>query len=681
MPHEPNRHPAPAKRRGRYAAVAWTSLWASTSVGCNSFDPPPPEGAGTVRVAPTDEREPVIGSLPPAPVMGSNLVTLRSNGGLLVSDADRDRVSLVSGAEVVHVPTGLHTRPNRATEDDRGNIHVTLRGTGELLALSSSGEPLARSRVCRAPRGVAFDPASQDLVVACAEGRIVRHSLDPASYASVRSVETDVDLRDVVVQEDRVYVSRLRSAEVLEYRGDDLFARHRLPTVELTDSLMPTERAGSRFQATVAWKMVPSPEGDGVIVLHQRALLDTVGDTAESNEAGEGSEVTPSSYGGSDPQTGCSSIVQPAVSEVHVDGSVVTSDSIAGVVLAVDLIARTRSIADTSERGLVLASAGVSDPNAPRSTVIHLGDEDDDAPSTLVPPSVRGGTGVFAGNVRLHGTSQINPHTGDVRVGCITLAEAFGEGAEDAPTVSVAGVPGTDEVIAFRRDPNVLLRGDGGFFTQEVDLNGDPVTDTGHDLFHRDSGGGIACASCHPEAEDDGHVWTFASVGARRTQFLGGHLSETAPFHWDGSLADLGVLMDEVFVTRMGGVFQSPARVEVLANWLGHLPETSTAAPSTTSAVTRGQELFESPEVGCSTCHSGAALTDNKSHAIGTTRGLGLQTPSLRHVSLHPPFMHDGCAKTLRERFVPECGGDEHGRTSHLTDAQLDDLVAYMGSL
>ncbi|WP_437548016.1 hypothetical protein WME97_48425 [Sorangium sp. So ce367] len=43
--------------------------------------------------------------------------------------------------------------------------------------------------------------------------------------------------------------------------------------------------------------------------------------------------------------------------------------------------------------------------------------------------------------------------------------------------------------------------------------------------------------------------------------------------------------------------------------------------------------------------------------------------------------MHDGCAKTLRDRFDPVCGGDRHGDVSALAPAQLDDLVAYLESL
>jgi hypothetical protein len=59
-----------------------------------------------------------------------------------------------------------------------------------------------------------------------------------------------------------------------------------------------------------------------------------------------------------------------------------------------------------------------------------------------------------------------------------------------------------------------------------------------------------------------------------------------------------------------------------------------------------------------------------------------LQVPSLRGLGLRAPFMHDGCAKTLEERFTSDCGGgDKHGHTSHLTSAEISDLTAYLRSL
>jgi cytochrome c peroxidase len=58
-----------------------------------------------------------------------------------------------------------------------------------------------------------------------------------------------------------------------------------------------------------------------------------------------------------------------------------------------------------------------------------------------------------------------------------------------------------------------------------------------------------------------------------------------------------------------------------------------------------------------------------------------LQVPSLRAVSFRAPFMHDGCANTLADRFGTCGGGDKHGHTSQLSVGQRDDVVAYLESL
>jgi hypothetical protein len=43
--------------------------------------------------------------------------------------------------------------------------------------------------------------------------------------------------------------------------------------------------------------------------------------------------------------------------------------------------------------------------------------------------------------------------------------------------------------------------------------------------------------------------------------------------------------------------------------------------------------------------------------------------------------MHNGCAKTLKDRFGPCGGGDKHGVTSKLSDAQVNDLITYLNTL
>ncbi len=97
------------------------------------------------------------------------------------------------------------------------------------------------------------------------------------------------------------------------------------------------------------------------------------------------------------------------------------------------------------------------------------------------------------------------------------------------------------------------------------------------------------------------------------------------------------------------------------------------------TAVARGKALFESPATACVTCHSGALLSNKAIVNVGT--GGVFKVPSLLGVGSRAPYMHDGSAKTLRDRFGVTGGGDLHGHTSQLTPAQIDDLVAFLDSL
>jgi mono/diheme cytochrome c family protein len=229
--------------------------------------------------------------------------------------------------------------------------------------------------------------------------------------------------------------------------------------------------------------------------------------------------------------------------------------------------------------------------------------------------------------------------------------------------------------LVFYRDPM-------GNVPQTVALGGPSAYNTGHELFHRDVGTGIACASCHLEGAEDGRVWKFSPIGERRTQALDIGIAGTAPFHWDGDMTDFNTLMNEVFVHRMGGVPQGQGRTDALLAWVSHRTPPKAIRATNDPAVSHGRDLFMSSAVGCATCHSGAKFTNNQSAFVGTTEGAhALQVPSLIGVGYRAPFLHDGCAKTLRDRFDPACGGSQHGNTSQLGPSDLDALVAFLDSL
>jgi mono/diheme cytochrome c family protein len=247
------------------------------------------------------------------------------------------------------------------------------------------------------------------------------------------------------------------------------------------------------------------------------------------------------------------------------------------------------------------------------------------------------------------------------------------------PVAVAYGVAG--ELLVQGRDGVLTILPPGGV-AATVRLSEYRVLDAGHVLFHHapSPSAPVACASCHPEGRDDGHVWNFQALGPRRTQTMLGGVLDTAPLHWEGDMDGLDSLMGEVFVSRMGGAMPDEVTLEALGDWMQTLPALPPSAPRDAASAARGEQIFLDPEVKCADCHSGPALTNNTTVDVGT--GRPFQVPTLAGIATRAPFMHDGCAPTLRDRFDPACGGgDAHGHTSQLTAEEIDDLVAYLETL
>lgn len=202
--------------------------------------------------------------------------------------------------------------------------------------------------------------------------------------------------------------------------------------------------------------------------------------------------------------------------------------------------------------------------------------------------------------------------------------------------------------------------------------------DDGHRIFH-EGNGSLSCAACHPEGGDDGLVWRIEGQ-LRRTQSLVGDVTSTAPFHWSGAELDMRELMDVTLAERLGGSTPPPSQLDAFASWLATVRPIAPRDDADREAISRGTTLFHSAELGCATCHAGAQGTDHQNHDVGRG-GEPVQTPRLVSLAARAPYLHDGCAKTLLERFSPDCqSSDAHGKTSHLSPDQLADLVAYLES-
>ncbi|HEY6081737.1 MAG TPA: cytochrome-c peroxidase [Polyangiaceae bacterium] len=628
--------------------------------GCNSFDEPGGDPNVPRLVIPIDEREALASPVRPASISGGTLLVTADSRFAIAADPERDRVSIVdltTSSVLGTIALEPGDEPGRSVEDAQKRVHVALRQGGSLVTIDPATATLVERRpVCKSPRGVAFDSASGLLHVACSEGKLV--SLAASGGPVTRSVTLEPDLRDVMVRGSELWVTRFKSAEVLRVASaGSVSGRMRLPNMPSTLERPapfddPTGSSISQpvdLSAGVAWRAAPTAAG-GAIVVHQQAVLDDIEITPPSAQG--------SAYGGGG--FGCGGIVRDAVSTVAPDGTVTTT-SLSGAPLPVDVAV------SPDQLWLAVAHAGPADMMAPRPSLIF--------PSEGGISSGGIAPGSFGGTTTLSVLPMGQPASaaGDCR---------FNEGVSVMePLTAVAFTP-NGRLVAQSLEPPQLLTIDAVPWgnVQVIPLPGDSRLDTGHEIFHRDAGGGIACASCHPEGGEDGHTWHFTDTGARRTQPLHVGLRDTAPFHWNGDLPSVGDVMSEVFVGRMGGVRQTPERLTRLSEWLFTLPTPPAIREADDAAGARGRALFESASVGCTACHSGAKLTDNLSVAIDTAASK-LQVPSLIAVGYRAPFMHTGCAATLAERFNPACGGDSHGNTSSLSPGQIDDLVAYLETL
>jgi cytochrome c553 len=245
------------------------------------------------------------------------------------------------------------------------------------------------------------------------------------------------------------------------------------------------------------------------------------------------------------------------------------------------------------------------------------------------------------------------------------------------PAIAVA-FDGRGDALAQTREPAALwLVYPGTSENVPIPLSTISRADTGHEVFHAQAGALIACASCHPEGGDDGHVWNFGG-DLRRTASLRGTIGGTAPYHWPGDEPDFPALVADVYTTRMGGAKLPSAVTSALQGWVEAIP--APPAPSWVDAASarRGQALFAGASTGCTTCHTGPKLTDNMTIDVGT--GGAFQVPPLVGVGWRTPLLHDGCAATLTDRFTT-CATSAHGTTSALSAQDVTDLVSYLQTL
>jgi mono/diheme cytochrome c family protein len=573
-----------------------------------------------------------------AAVIAGGTLLVTKDGHAIAADPDRDSVHIVDLTQqsVVSVALQEGDEPGRVVEGDAGTVYVAARRGGVVAVVDVAKGTARRIPVCSAPRGLAYDAALSKLYVACRSG--VLAVVNGKTHAIEQRSQLDPDLRDVVVSGEHLVVTRFKSAEVMVVSREGSVLRRAQPLGRTTRNGVPA----------VAYRTMALPSG-GVLVGHVEAtetqLPSGVGAYYGASCGGSVADLTLSAVQTALPVTGPGVPPTTSTSQPNTQLPTLASHTLGGVAGPLDF--------------------GFS-PDGARAAVLGVG-------NSWSP------TGVKPANLFVMAASQVSVANG-LMLPCASGGGFNGSGA--APVAST--VPGEPVAVAFdlnnawvvqSRQPAQLQLENG----TTISLAADDRFDTGLAMFHMNTGGGVSCTSCHPEAGEDGHTWSF-QVGLRRSQALEGKASARAPFHWEGDLVSFEKLFDEVMMKRMSlAVNVTGKQRDALQGWIDSVPYTKSADDLDAAQVERGKVLFENRDLACSTCHGGKDYTDNQAHDVGT--GRAFITPSLVGVGARAPLFHDGCATTLEDRFGPCGGGDAHGLTSKLTQAEEADLVAFMRSL
>lgn len=563
----------------------------SDPIGVDSGPPDPPNFGVRPKFGPT-----VTLTDPPPPISGGTLAVSPDGKIAVAADPDRDLVYVIDpSVPKVLATIGLapHDEPGRVAIDGSNRAHVALRRAGALLTIDLATFASTRRDVCGAPRGVAWDPASDSVHVACGGGELVTFSA--AGGPATRAVTIERDLRDVLVSGTTLMVTTFRTAKLitLDTQG------------KLTSTIKPKGKLVSG-----AWRTIVQDNGD-VWMLHQVSS----GFLAAQQDAYNGAVV-------------------PVVTTFR-NGAPI-GQIVLCTALSTDLALEFDSIKKTAFPVVPIPGNGHTDQLDKF---------------------------FWKGSVVQNGGGGGPPPT--------------------APTVDLDGYQFTssattaDRILFLAREPARLVayKTDHSFVGQAT-LSDVSREDTGHAVFHANSSANLTCASCHLEGADDGIVWTIDQQ-KRRTPSLRGTIAGTAPYHWEGDQHDIAALLGDVYTKRMSGGPLEADQKDAVRTWVSSIPAPP-KLPGDAAAASRGQALFQGAG-GCTACHQGVALTDNTNHAVGNSAMF--QTPSLVGVGWRAPFLHDGCATTLRDRFNPTCRANAHGSTAMFGEAQLGDLVAYLDSL
>ena len=197
-----------------------------------------------------------------------------------------------------------------------------------------------------------------------------------------------------------------------------------------------------------------------------------------------------------------------------------------------------------------------------------------------------------------------------------------------------------------------------------------------------------SCSSCHPDGRADGLNWDLLNDGIGNPKntksLLLAHKTPPAMALGVRESAEAAVRAGIKHILFTDQPEDVAAAIDEYLKSLKPVPSPHLVHGKLSKAAARGERIFS--RAGCAVCHPPGLFTDLRPYDVGTLRSFDratdkFYTPTLVELWRTAPYLHDGSAATVRDVLTTRNPHDQHGKTSNLSDSEIDDLCAYLLSL
>lgn len=198
-----------------------------------------------------------------------------------------------------------------------------------------------------------------------------------------------------------------------------------------------------------------------------------------------------------------------------------------------------------------------------------------------------------------------------------------------------------------------------------------------------------SCSSCHPgEGRADGLNWDLLNDGIGNPKntksLLLAHKTPPAMSLGVRGTAEIAVLAGIRHILFAEQPDEVATAIDEYLKSLKPVPSPYLVGGKLSQSARRGKRLFT--QAGCAICHPPDLFTDLHSYDVGTQGKFDQATdkfdsPTLIELWRTSPYLHDGSAATVRDVIKNGNITGKHGKTSRLSERDVDDLCAYLLSL